>query len=112
MISEGAADAVKEGEQDDSAEPAAIRERRKMPMQSRPKTTQAMRIIRRSLELLSEEAGVRAKIKDRTATTVAAPKTSLITDCALRRMDTSGQTQDLTRLIREPSKSDGEAEGI
>jgi hypothetical protein len=97
VISEGAADAVKEGEQDDSAEPAAIRERRKMPMQSRPKTTQAMRITRRSLELLSEEVGIRAKIKDRTVTTVAAP--------------TSGQTQDLTRLIGEPSKSDDEAGG-
>jgi hypothetical protein len=95
-----------------SAETAGIRERRKMPMQSRPKTTRAMRIIRRSLELLSEEVGISAKIKDRTATTVAAPKASLMKDCALRRTDTSGQTQDLTRLIGEPSKSDGEAEGI
>ena len=65
VISEGAAEAVKEGEQDDSVEPAAIRERRKMPMQSsRPKTTQAMRMTRRSLELLSEEVGIRQKIKD------------------------------------------------
>jgi hypothetical protein len=95
-----------------SAETAAIRERRKMPMQRRPKTTRAMRITRRSLELLSEELDIRAKIKDWTATTVAAPKASLMTDCALRRMDTSGQTQDLTRLIGGPSKSDGEAEGI
>ena len=71
-----------------------------------------MRITRRSLESLSEEVGIRAKIKDRTATTVAAPKTSLMKDCALRRTDTSGPTQDLTRLIGEPSKSDGEAEGI
>jgi hypothetical protein len=68
-----------------------------------------MRITRRSLELLSEEVVIRAKIKARTATKVAAPKVSLMTDCALRRMDTSGHTQDLTRLIGGPSKSDGEA---
>jgi len=53
----------------------------------------------RPLELLSEDVGITQNIEDRTATTVAAAKTSLMTDCAFRRMDTSGQTQDLTRLI-------------
>jgi hypothetical protein len=68
VISEG------DGEKDQRAETAAIRERRKVPMESRPKTTQAMRITMRSLESLSEEVGIRAKIKDRTVTTMAAPK--------------------------------------
>jgi hypothetical protein len=55
-----------------STETAAIRELR-MPMESRPRTTQAMRITRRSLEPPSVVVGIRAKIRDRTvmATTMA-----------------------------------------
>jgi hypothetical protein len=37
-----------------------------MPTESRPRTTQAMGITRRSLESLSEEVGIRSIIKDKT----------------------------------------------
>ena len=79
-------------------------------MQSRPKTTQAMRITRRSLELFSENVGIRQNIEDRTATTVAAPKASLMTELRFAADGYIGPDPGFNKTHR--SKSDGEAEGI
>lgn len=134
MIGEGAADAIEKGDenngtgdqitgalrkgrvadQGDEEEKGGCggtRERRKMPMENAPKRIAERRNHSRSLKSVGDEVGTKARIVQRIARRMADAKASLIADCALRRRETFGQTQDLNRLIENRRREMGQADG-